>query len=121
MDEDDGVWQVPAPVMLKKLQFGSVSKLLGVSNMSILVLFWFPHCPQKVTLMSCLRGFSRWEEPPHLSHLLQGLLWLGRTTQGPSVPAPTDAHVTQDGSSFGGQCKLILKIPRQRARLTLWL
>lgn len=45
----------------------------------------------------CLRGFSRWRELPrlpHLHHLPQGLLQMGRTTRGPSVPAPTGPRWT---------------------------
>lgn len=71
VDESGGVWQVPAPVVLKKLQFGSVSEFLDFSNMSIPVLSWFPYCPQKVTLVS----------------LSQRLFQVGETSP-PSPPAP---------------------------------
>lgn len=121
MNEGDGVWQI----VPKNLQFGSVFK------------FWmFPTRPSWCSSGSLivhkkshpyyhLRVFSRWEELPYLPHLPQVLLWMGKTTQGPSVPAPAAAQGAWagnfNGSSFGMQFKLILKIPRQRARLTLWL
>lgn len=120
VDEGGGVWQVPAPIVLKKLQSGSVSTFLNVSNMSIPVLSWFPHCPQNSHSCPSLRGFSRWEEFPHLPHPPQGLFWMGRTTRGPSVPPLPAAQVVPtdnfNGSSFGLQFKFILKIPKTKSQ-----
>lgn len=119
VDESGGVWQVPAPVVLKKLQFGSVSEFLDFSNMSIPVLSWFPYCPQKVTLVSLSQRLFQVGETSPPPHLPQRLFRMGGTTQGPSVPAPTAAQVAQadnlNGSSFGMQFKFILKIPKTKS------
>lgn len=119
VDESGGVWQVPAPVVLKKLQFGSVSEFLDFSNMSSQCSPGSLTVHRKSHSCHCLRGFSRWEKLPHLPHLPQRLFQMGGTTQGPSVPAPTAAQVAQadnfNGSSFGMQFKFILEIPKTKS------